>query len=285
MTKLGKNAVKGFRERASEGAAAGVAVAAAVEEFGYAGDVDSVLAAQAGTEVGAAGSLAEEGCGLDADDADEVVDDALGVFDGGVGGGHVIEGDPGPGKRGFDVEVAESGAEEVELAGGVGEVDLLRDTVGVGSALDEVFGEREGGGHSAGVGEGAGVREHGGVEAGGHGGRDVDAGGDGEVIDHRADGTAVGVDPVEAGEAAAAEVVVDVDGEGGGEVIEGFDGEAGALEAVALEKDEGVGWVGGEGVGDAVGSREREVNDRDGVGESDFYLLAEAFEEVHEAQG
>src|ERR1700736_3407672 len=90
----------------------------------------------------------------------------------------------------------------------------------------------------AGVGEGAGIGEDRGVETGGHGGRDIDLGGDGDAVDHSGDGAGVLVDPVDGSEGAAAGVVVDVD-EGTAFEAE----EPGAGDPVAFEQDGGGGAV------------------------------------------
>ena len=111
-----------------------------------------------------------------------------------------------------DLDLAEGCADEAELRGGVGEENRLGDEVGIGTTFDQVLGHAEGGCGDAGVGEGAGIGEEGGVEAGSHGGAHADAGGEGEVVDHGTDGGCFGIDPVEAGEVAAAGMVVDVDG-------------------------------------------------------------------------
>ena len=109
--------------------------------------------------------LAQEDGGLNAGHADEVVDDSFAVFHGGTGVMHVLLRDDAPADLALDNHMAESGAEQANLAGRVGEVHGLRDAVGVGAALHEVLGQREGGGVGAGVVEGAGVGEDGGVEA------------------------------------------------------------------------------------------------------------------------
>ena len=65
-------------------------------------------------------------------------------------------------------------------------------------------------------------------------------GGYGDVVNHRADRAALRIDPVEVGVGPAAEMVVDVDGEGGAHGREVVEREAGAVDAAALEDDGGV---------------------------------------------
>ncbi len=89
--KLGQDSVGGFGEGAVQGAAAGAAVAAAAEALGDLGYVDLAFAADAEAELIGGGELAEEDRGLDAGDADEVVDDAFAVFGVGAGLIHVVD--------------------------------------------------------------------------------------------------------------------------------------------------------------------------------------------------
>jgi hypothetical protein len=277
-------------------------LASSSEALGDDGDVEAAFAAHAEAEVGGGGwkgrgHFAEEDGGVDAGDADEMVDDALAVLDGSTGEFHFCEGDEAPcdeaarggawacGVGRFDGEIAECRAEETDLAGGVGEIDGLCDAVGIGSTFDEVACEAESGGVGGGVGESAGVGEDCGIEAVGDGGRDGVSGEDGEVVEHGSDGAGGGVDPVEVGEVSAALVVVDVEEDLGAHAGKGFGGEAGAFDGVAFEEDGGIWRGGGKLGGDAVDSGKDVVDGRDGLGEGDDDLLSHGFEEVHEAEG
>ncbi len=273
-SELRQNSISGDVEGAIESAPAGTAMTAAAEGLGDLSYIDFTFAADAETELAGRGKLAEEDSGLDAVDADEVVNDAFAVLDFGAGGIHVLIGDPGPREGAIGLEVGESCAEQADLAGRIGEVDVTGDLAGVCAAGGEVVGEGEGFGVGAGVGEGACVGEDGGVEAGGHAGGDLDVGGYGDAVDHGGDGAGVLVDPVEIGEVAAAGVMVDVDE---ATVIEAE--ESGALDAVALEedgRDAGVGNDVGDrgGVMDAFDVGEGAVDEGDRVGEDDVGLAA-----------
>ena len=281
---MGQDSVGGDAERAVEGTTAGAAMTATAEALCDLGDVDFALAANAEAELAGGGQLAEEDGGLDAVDADEVVDDAFAIFGFGAGSVHVLIGDPGPGQGAVGLEIGERGTEQTNLAGGVGEVDVAGDLAGVGSPGSEIVGESEGFCVGAGVGERAGVGEDGRVEAGGHGGGDFDVSGDGDAVDHGGDGAGVLVDPVEIGEVAAAGVVVDVDE---ATVFEAE--EPGALDAVALEKDGGDAGVGDDvggrgGVMDALDVGKGAVDEGDGVGHDDVGLATKLIENLGESE-
>ena len=285
LSELGEDALGGHAQRAVDGAAAGAAMAAAAEVLGDLGYVELSFAADAQTELAGVGHFAQKDGGFDAGDADEVVDDAFAVFGYGADAIHIFAGDPGPGEVAFGLEVGERDAKQTDLAGGVGEIDVAGDLAGVGPAGGEMVHQSEGVGGGAGVGEGTGVGEDCGVEAGGHGGSDLDLGGDGDAIDHGGYGAGVLVDPVDGGEGAAAGVVVDVD-EGAAFEAE----ESGAGDAVAFEQDGGGVRVGidvvcGRSVVDAVEVGQRAIGAGDGVGEDDVHLAAELVEDFGESEG
>ena len=77
-------------ERAVECASAGAAMAAAAEVFGDLGDIDFAFAADAEPVLIGGGKFAEEDSGLDASDADEVVDDTFAVLGSCAGAVHVV---------------------------------------------------------------------------------------------------------------------------------------------------------------------------------------------------
>src|SRR5580658_1578312 len=249
------------------------------EALCYFGDIDCTFAAEVETKAAALRDLAKEDGSAHAEDADEVVDDALAVFDDRVGALHVIEGDVGPGDLAVDFEVGEGNAQEANLALGVREVDGLSDASGVGTAFQQVLGEAEGEGVCAGKGEGASVREYSRVEAARHLSGDLFSGGHGELIDHDADGAGCGVDPVEVGKAAATLMVVDVDDHACVDLFE-----AGALDGVALEQDGDVVDLCGELGNDALDAGEAAVHGGDAVGEGDGGPLAHGIEQMHEAE-
>src|SRR5437879_3037921 len=209
-------------------------MAAAAEVFGDPGYVELSLAADAQTKLAGIGHFAEKDGGLDTGDADEVVDDAFAIFGSSADAIHIFAGDPGPGEIAFGLEIGERNAQETDLAGGVGEIDVPGDLAGISPAGGEMVHQRKGFCGSAGEGEGAGIGEDGSVETGGHGGGDIDVGSDGDAVDHGGYGAGVLVDPVDGAERAAAGVVVDIDE---GAVFEAE--EAGAGDAVALEQDGG----------------------------------------------
>ena len=163
-------------------------------------------------------------------------------------------------------------------------VDVACDLTRTGSAVGEVLDEGEGVRCCTGVGEGAGVGEDTGVDTGGHGWRDVDVCGNGNVVDHGGYGAGVLVDPVDGAEEAAAGVVIDVDE---GAVFEAE--EAGAGYAVAFEQDcggasAGIDVVGGWGMADSANVGQREIGSRDWVGEYDVGLTAELIEDLGERE-
>src|ERR1700756_2827101 len=102
-------------------------MAAAAEVLGDPGYVELPFTANAQTELTGIGYFAEKDGGFYAGDADEVVDDAFAVFGYGADAIHILAGDPGPGEIAFGLEVGEGYAEEADLAGGVGEIDVAGD--------------------------------------------------------------------------------------------------------------------------------------------------------------
>ena len=164
----GQDAADGDIERTVEGATAGVAMSAAAEVLGDAGDIEFAFTADTEAELTDVGDFAEEDRRFDSGDADEVVDDAFAVFCARSDAFHVFGSDPGPGNVAFAVEVGERDAEEADFAGGIGEVDVAGDLAGVGSVGGEVVDKGEGVSGGAGVGECSRVGEDGGVKTGGH---------------------------------------------------------------------------------------------------------------------
>ena len=126
---------------AVDGATACVAVASSAESFRDFGDIDRTFAAEVEAKAIPIRKLAKEECRAHAEDADEVVDDALAVFDDRVGAFHVIERDVGPGDLAVDLEVGERSSEESNLALRVREVDGLSDARGVGATLQQMLRE------------------------------------------------------------------------------------------------------------------------------------------------
>src|ERR1700761_7887241 len=265
---------------AVDGAAAGVAVTTAAEAFCDLGDIDRTLAAQVKPETVAGRQLAEEDSSAHAKDADEVIHDTLAVLDDRVGSLHVVERDVSPGHLAIDLEVGERGTEQADFALRVGEVDGLSDAGGVGAALQQMLRETKGERVRAGEGESTGVRKNSSIETAGHRRCDLFAGGDGELIDHDADGAGSGIDPVEVGEGAAALMVIDVDDHAGFNLVE-----ACALDRVALEQDGDVVNFSGEFGNDAFDAWETAVHRGDAVGKGDGDALAHGLDEVHEAEG
>src|SRR6202041_675818 len=149
---LGEDALDGSAQRAVQGAPAGAAMAAAAEVLGNAGDVELAFAADAETELTGVRYFSEKDGGFGVSDADEVVDDAFAVLGVGSGANHLFAGDPGPGDGAFALEMGEGCAEQVDLAGGVGKIQVAGDLTGVGSLGGEIVGEGEGVGGGAGVG-------------------------------------------------------------------------------------------------------------------------------------
>ena len=119
---LGDHRREGGLERPGEGATAGVAVSATVEDLGDSGDIDLALAAQAGAELGDSGGrngLAEERRALDSGDSDEVIDDAFSVLGVGPGAGHFVQREGAPGDFALDLHVGEGYGQKADFAGGV----------------------------------------------------------------------------------------------------------------------------------------------------------------------
>ena len=158
----------------------------------------------------------------------------------------------------------------------------MGDAVGVGSALEEALGHREGGSAGAGIVEGPGISEDSGVEAVGHRRCDRNAGGKGEIVDHGANGGRGRIDPVEIGELATAAMVVDVDGQGGPGCVEFETIDAAALDAVALEKDDSV--RSDEPGGDAFDAGKAIEVGGDRIDEDDRGPLAHGFKEMLKAE-
>ena len=225
-------------------------MATAAEVLGDLGNIELSFAANAEAEL--ACDLAEKDSRFNSGDADEIVDDAFAVFGHSADTIHIFAGDPGPGEVAITLEVGESNTKQADLAGRVGEVDVTGDLAGVGPVGGKIVDESERVRGGAGIREGAGVGEDGGVKSSGHGGCDVDFGGDSDAVDHSGDGAGVFIDPVNGGEGAAAGVVVDVD-EGAAFETE----ESGAVDAITFEQDGGCVAVGvdvirGCGVVDAI---------------------------------
>ncbi len=109
---------------------------AAAEALGDLGYINFTFAADAETELaGRGGAREEEDGGFDAVDADEIVDDAFAILGFRAGEVHVLVGDPGPGEWAVCAEELERAiAEETDLAGRIGEVDVAGDLAGVGAA-------------------------------------------------------------------------------------------------------------------------------------------------------
>src|SRR5579875_3526848 len=124
-------------ERTGNRASAGVAVPTAAEALGDLRHVYGAFAAQAGAKV-AVGQFAKKGSGLHAFHANQVLDDAFGVFGAGARGGHVGPGNGGPGYRATDMETAERGAEQAELAFALRKVDSVGDGSGVSAQLQQM---------------------------------------------------------------------------------------------------------------------------------------------------
>src|SRR5205809_4819567 len=102
----------GHAERAVDRAAAGAAMAAPAEVLGDPGDVELSFAANTVTKLTGIGDFAEKNGGLDAGDADEVVDDAFAVFGDGADAIHIFAGDLGPGEIAFGLVIRERDPEE-----------------------------------------------------------------------------------------------------------------------------------------------------------------------------
>src|ERR1700733_2714497 len=107
-------------------------MAAAAEVLGDTGDIDLSFAANAEAKLAGVGDLTQKDGRLDAGDADEVVDDPFTVLCHSADTVHIFAGDPGPGEVAVALEVGESYAQQANLAGGVGEVDVAGDLAGVG---------------------------------------------------------------------------------------------------------------------------------------------------------
>ncbi len=100
FTNHGEDAFNSLVEGAIESAAGGELVAASAEVLGDDGNVDGAFGSQADADA-AFGELAKKNSGLDTDNSKSVIDDALAVFVGCAGTGHVLVGDGDPGKRTF----------------------------------------------------------------------------------------------------------------------------------------------------------------------------------------